>query len=243
MASEEPRSALVTGASSGVGRAVASALARVMTHVYVVGRNECRLAEAAEEVEAHGAEAIPVVADLTSETDIADLVAAVYRRSDGVDVLVHAAGIYVRGELRAATLDALDDQYRTNVRAPYQLTQELLPALTRRHGDVIFVNSTQGLNGRAGIGQYAATQHARRAIADSFREEINVAGVRSTTLHLGRTATPMQESIFAERGQSYERQLLIQPEDVAEVIVAVIALPKRTQLASLILLPTHKWVD
>src|SRR6185437_6495109 len=114
-----------------------------------------------------------------------------------------------------------------NVRAPYELTQAMLPALIRRRGDVVFLNSTQGLTASGGIGQYAATHHAMRAVADSLRAEVNTAGVRITTLHIGRTASPLQERIHAVEGRAYDQQALIQPEDVADLVVAAVGLPKR----------------
>ncbi|MGH3927674.1 MAG: SDR family NAD(P)-dependent oxidoreductase, partial [Pseudonocardiaceae bacterium] len=157
-----------------------------------------------------------------------------------LDILVHAAGVYRRAQMAESTIADLDDQYRTNVRAPYQLTQAMLPALFRQGSDVVFINSTRGLSAGAGLGQYSASQHAVKAVADSLRAEINTHCVRVTTVHLGRTATPLQESILAVEGRSYKPERLIQPEDVADVVVAVITLPRRAQVTSVTLWPTEK---
>lgn len=240
MASDDPRAAVVTGASSGIGRAVACALAPVTGHLCLVGRDEGRLADAAKEAHRHGAHVFPFPADLTNEQRVRELATEIEQQFGGLDILVHSAGSYARGEMRSASLQALDDQYRANIRAPYELTQVLLPALIRRQGDVVFVNSTQGLNGSGGVGQYAATQHATRAVADSLRAEVNAAGVRVLTLHLGRTATPCQEHIHVAEGRAYEPQALIQPEDVGDLVVAAVCLPKRAQVTTMTIWPTRK---
>ena len=72
-----------------------------------------------------------------------------------------------------------------------------MPLLISRQGDVVFINSTQGVAASGDVGQFAATQHAMRGVADSLRAEVNGDGVRVTTLHVGRTATQRQERIFA----------------------------------------------
>jgi len=240
MAADDRRAAVVTGASSGIGRAVARALAPVAGHLCLVGRDEGRLADAAKEARQHGAHVFPFLADLTCAQRVRELATEVEQRFGGLEILVHSAGSYARGDLRSASLQALDDQYRANVRAPYELTQVLLPALIRRQGDVVFLNSTQGLSGTGGVGQFAATQHATRAIADSLRAEVNALGVRVMTLHLGRTASPRQEHIHAMEGRAYEPQTLIQPEDVADLVVAAVRLPKRAQVTTLTIWPTRR---
>ena len=84
----------------------------------------------------------------------------------------------------------------------------------------MFLNSTQGLAASRGVGQYAATQHAMRAVADSLREEVNEQGVRVLSLFLGRTAGNLQRAIFAMEGRPYAPERLIQPGDVAEAVLA-----------------------
>ena len=79
----------------------------------------------------------------------------------------------------------LTGQFAANVQAPYALLQAALPLLRAASGQVVFLNSTQGLTASPEVGQYAATQHALRAIADSLREEVNEQGIRVTSIFLG----------------------------------------------------------
>ncbi len=234
------RTGLVTGASGGIGRAIAVALATRGAQIWVVGRDGARLGATVGEIRARGGAVVPVIADVTRSQWIDDLVAQVGRDFSCLDILVHASGLYRRAPMAESTIEDFDNHYRTNVRTPYQLTQAMLPALSRQGGDVIFINSTQGLSAGAGLGQYSAAQHAVKAIADSLRAEINTDYVRVTTVHLGRTATPLQETIFAAEGRSYRPECLIQPEDVADVVVTAVTLPRRAQLTSVTLWPTKK---
>ncbi|HET8643294.1 MAG TPA: SDR family NAD(P)-dependent oxidoreductase [Pseudonocardiaceae bacterium] len=233
------RSAMVTGASGDIGRAIAVALAARGAQVCVAGRDERRLAETVSAVEAHGRPAVALACDLTEPSRVEQLAELVATAHGGLEVLVHSAGSYQRGDLATSSVADLDAQYRVNVRLPYLLTQAVLPMLVRGRGDIVFVNSTQGLSASAGVGQYAATQHAKRAVADSLRAEANRAGVRVTTLHVGRTATTLQERIFASEDRPYPPDTLIQPEDLGELVVAAVTLPRRAQVTTLTVWPTQ----
>jgi NADP-dependent 3-hydroxy acid dehydrogenase YdfG len=233
------RAALVTGASGGIGKAIALALAAGGADVCAVGRDERRLADTVNAVAAHGTAAVSLAADLTENGRIDQLVDLVGRRLGGLDVLVHSAGIYSRGPLAESGIQELDAQYQANIRLPYRLTQVALPLLVSRRGDVVFINSTQGLAAGGEVGQFAATQHAMRGVADSLRAEVNRDGVRVLTLHVGRTATERQERIYAGENRPYTPESLIQPEDVADIVVCAITLPRRAQVTTLTVWPTR----
>ncbi|MDB5406428.1 MAG: short-chain dehydrogenase/reductase [Rhodospirillales bacterium] len=241
MTSLSGRLAVVSGASSGIGRACAIALAAAGADLLLLGRDEERLREAAAAARdlPATASATYLAADLTDD-GAASAVAELAAKAGGAAVLVHSAGIYERAALAEAAIEAFDRQYRANIRAPYRLTQALLPQLVQRQGDIVFINSTQGLAAAPGIGQFAATQHAMKAVADALRGEINDSGVRVMTLHAGRTATPRQARIFSGEGRDYRPELLMQPEDVAAMVVATIALPRSAEVTSIALRPMRK---
>jgi NADP-dependent 3-hydroxy acid dehydrogenase YdfG len=113
--------------------------------------------------------------------------------------------------------------------------------LVRAHqGQIVFVNSTAGLNARANVSQFAATQHALRAVADSLREEINQDGVRVVSVYPGRTATPGQAKIHSIEGKAYAPERLMQPEDVASVVVTALTLPRTGELTDVRVRPMLK---
>lgn len=229
---------LVTGAGGDIGRATATVLAGLGATVGLVGRSVEELRRTAEGLPTEG-HAFPT--DLTRADDLEVLVSAVGDRfDDRLDVLVHCAGVYERGGMDVSSVAELDRMYASNVRAPYALTQQLLPLLRRQRGHVVFVNSTQGLHAGSGTGQFAATQHALRAVSDSLREEINSDGVRVLTLHVGRTAGARQEKIFREDGLDYAPELLLQPADVAGMIAHCVASPRTVEVTSLTMRPAIK---
>lgn len=235
------RTSVVSGASGGIGRATAVALAAQGARLCLLGRDRDRLDRVQSEVRAAGGPPpIAVVGDLTDADHVTEVVATVEQRFGGLDLLALCAGEYRRADVGGATLRDLDELYRANVRAPFQLIQLLLPALAKNKGDVVLVNSTQGTSATAGLGQYAATQHSTKALADSLRAEVNSDGIRVTTLHIGRTATALQERIFAGEGRAYRPESLIQPADVAQLIVTAVTLPKQTQLINATLWPTER---
>jgi short-subunit dehydrogenase len=189
----------------------------------LVGRRLERLEAVAKGLQ-EMARVIVYQADLTLDDKIRELSAYLHEEFGHVDLLIHSAGAISLGRLEAAPIEDLDSQYRTNVRAPYLLTQALLPMIRSRQGQIVFINSSAGLNARAELAQYAATKHALKAIADSLREEINDDGVRVLSVFLGRTATPMQASVHEMEGREYHPERLMQPEDVATVVINALSL-------------------
>src|SRR5204863_686602 len=155
------------------------------------------------------------------------------QRFEQVDVLVLSAGEHARGRFEDASVGQFDDLYRSNLRAPFRLVQCLLPLIRAARGQIFFINSSVGLNAPAEAGQFAATQHAVKALADSLRQEINADGVRITNVFLGRVATPRQEGIYATQGWGYQPELLLQPEDVARMVVVAASLPSTAEVTEI----------
>jgi NADP-dependent 3-hydroxy acid dehydrogenase YdfG len=222
--------ALVTGASSDIGSAISHSLADTGVHVIASGRDETKLSLVAR---GRGSEIDIAAADLTTVSG-RDAVRGMVAQRGRLDVLVLGSGIYER----SAEADALRRQLVANVEAPYQLLQAVLPYLVASKGQVIFINSTQGLSASPGVGQFAATQHAMRAIADSLRGD--ALGVRVTSLFLGRTATARQQAIFAMEKRPYTPELLIQPADVANMVTSLRMLPRTCEVMEITMRPSVK---
>src|SRR5262245_15337269 len=178
---------LVTGASSGIGRAVAIELARSGARLWVVGRSRARLeqalcaaADSAQSITAHQS-------DFESREEVGALAVRLLEELDGLDIFVHCAGMISLGTVEAASAVDFDRLYSVNLRAPYVLTQALLPRLRKSHGQVAFLNSTAGLRANPNASQYSATKHGLKALADSLRDEVNKDGIRVLTVFSGRT--------------------------------------------------------
>jgi short-subunit dehydrogenase len=231
---------LVTGASSGIGKAISLALADQGTAMCLVGRNLGKLEAVAEDVRLSASIAHCILADLEKEEDIIDLVEHVDNYVGQVDILIHCAGCIALGAIETADISELDRQYKINIRAPYLLTQLFLPALRAQHGQIVFVNSSAGQTASANAGQYAATKHALRAIADSLRKEVNSYGIRVLSVYPGRTATPMQGAIHEVEGKTYNPERLMQPNDVAAVVVNALKLSRTAEVTDVHVRPFLK---
>jgi NADP-dependent 3-hydroxy acid dehydrogenase YdfG len=234
------QAAVVAGATSDVGRAVCLSLAAAGAQLCLLGRDPSTLDELAKSMRGFTNKVSTYPVDLTSDTSVTEVAARLGRDPGRVDVLVHSAGVFEMGPHGSAAIFNLDRQYQTNVRGPYLLTQALLPLLRACRGQIVFVNSTVGLEARAGVGQYASTQHALRAIADALRAEVNSDGVRVLSVYLGRTATARQARIFQLEGRPYAPELLIQPDDVAEMVLATLRLPRTAEVTEIRMRPLVK---
>jgi len=157
-----------------------------------------------------------------------------------VDILVHSAGVISLGQVETTSVKDFDWQYSVNVRAPYILTQALLSMIRACQGQIVFINSTAGRIAAAGVSQYAATKHAFKALADSLRGEVNGDGIRVLSVFVGRTATPMQAAVHEMEGRPYHPERLLQPEDVAAVVINALSLPRSAEVTDISIRPLTK---
>jgi len=231
--------AVVTGASSGIGRALALALATEGARLVLVGRRREALADVVRQVRTLGGHARAVEADLGSD-DLPTMARRLERELATADMLIHSAGSIVLGGVGATPVDALDEQYRVNLRAPYVLTQALLSLLAESRGQIVFVNSSAVFNPRASVAAYCATKAALQALADSLRDEVNSLGIRVLSVYPGRTASPMQAAICGAEGREYRPERLLQPEDIAASVVAALALPRTAEVTDIRVRPMLK---
>jgi NADP-dependent 3-hydroxy acid dehydrogenase YdfG len=231
---------LVTGATGGIGRAIASSLAAAGMTLALAGRDARSLETLVSQIQRAGVRAESFRADISRVEDVGILASEVKNKLGACDVLVHAAGVFRMGPISQASVEELDTLYQTNVRGPYALTQALLPMLVARRGQIVFINSTVGLAARAGIAAYAASKHALKAIADSLREEVNPLGVRVISVYPGRTATPQQEKIYEQEGRPYQPELLLQPEDIAKAVLNALTMPRTAEVTDINIRPMQK---
>lgn len=234
----ENTTAVVTGASSGIGRATAKILVRAQARVALVGRRQSILEDLATEC---GPLASAYPCDMTDDAQLRTLAAAIRADFSGVDILVHSSGIIKLGNTETSPVADLDSQYAANVRAPYVLTQLLLPLLRERSGQIVVVNSSiTRAHNTAGRGSYAASQHAVHAMANALRDEVNEHGVRVTTIFPGTTATQRQIDLHEISGKRYDPDRMLQPDDVAEAILFALTIGRTAEVTDLYLRPMLK---
>jgi len=225
--------AVVTGATSGIGKTLALFLAAQGTEVWLVGRRKEVLEEVAMQAQALGSRGHACSLDLTCDYDVRNLGEKLEREARRLNILVLCGGTIVHGPQAEFSLADLDLMYRSNLRSYYGLLQTTLPILRKVQGQIVFVNSTAGLRSGVNAALYSATQHAFRSTADSLREEVNPDGIRVLSVYLGRVATPRTEKTFAKEGRPYKPELLVQPEDVAEMVIHSLRLPRTAEVTDM----------
>jgi len=238
------KTALVTGASSGIGRAAAVALAAAGAQVALVARRADRLSELAAQIEAGGGKALARPADVTEEADASQAVADTVDHFGGLDILVNAAGMTQVGKVENANLDDWRYVLELNFWASLYTSRAAIPALKKDGGDIVNISSTAGRRAvGATFGPYAASKFALTAFNESLRAEVTLAGIRVCIIEPGATATEIHEHIKDDKVREFTRQHVekdgaMQPEDVAAAIVFAVALPPRVNISQLVIRPS-----
>jgi NAD(P)-dependent dehydrogenase (short-subunit alcohol dehydrogenase family) len=213
----EGQRALVTGATSGIGRAVALALARDGAEVLVHGRDAARGAETVKEITAAGGEASFLAADLGDAAGVQRLASD----AGDVDILINNAGIALFGPTAEFDVAAFDKMFASNVRAPFFLVAAIAPGMAARgHGSIVSLSSMAGGVGLVGGAAYGASKASLEAMTRAWAAEYSASGVRVNAIAPGPvyTPTPSGPEFITALGETTPMQRASQPEEIAEVI-------------------------
>jgi NAD(P)-dependent dehydrogenase (short-subunit alcohol dehydrogenase family) len=182
-------SAIVTGASSGIGRACARRLAADGYHILAVGRDEAALASVCDEIAAAAGSAEWLLADVTAEDAPAAIVSRAQTSAGGIDVLVNAAGIIASAPVAETTDAGWDAMMDLNVRAPFRLIREAASALIARRGAVVNVSSVAGLRAFPGVAAYCVSKAAVDQLTRVAALDFAASGVRVNAVNPGVVVT------------------------------------------------------
>jgi 3-hydroxy acid dehydrogenase / malonic semialdehyde reductase len=235
MTSHSYRTALVTGASSGIGRAIAQRLVRDGLQVYALGRDAKALDALASECSVTS-----IALDLQDTTPLREL----FKRVE-IDVVVNNAGLLPAiakfGESQLTDIDRMID---INLRAPLRLAHMALDGMTRRRrGHLLFVGSSAGRFPHPNTAVYGATKAAISMFCDSLRCDLLGTKVRVTEIAPGRVQTSLYRTALGAEGANeklYDAYRSIQPENIAELIATAIALPDAVDVSRMEIFPTDQ---
>ncbi len=210
--------ALVTGASSGIGRATVLALAQCGAHVALAARSVDKLDEVAEEVRRLGRQALAVPTDVRRRADVSRLVRQTLATWGRIDILVANAGAYIRTPVPAMRVEHFEESFQVNFYGALYLIVESLPAmLERRQGHIVLISSMDAQKGMPLDAPYVAAKYALRGLGEVMRQELRPYGIFVTTVFPGRVDTPLIDYLDVPRISAK-----IPPANVAKAIVRAV---------------------
>lgn len=226
--------AFITGATSGIGRAMALVLSGAGYDVYAVGRSKAAL----EELRAARPGITPIAVDITDREAVEAVVADLH-----IDVLINNAGIMPPlGNFADMAMADIDATLEVNLNAAVVLTRLVVPQMRERQsGHVLFTGSVAGHAPFANIAVYSATKAAISGFAASLRADLSPYGVRVTEIVAGRVETPLYKDILdaAARAAMYGGNVVVQPDDVAKMVLALLSLPASADVTRFDIVPTR----
>jgi NAD(P)-dependent dehydrogenase (short-subunit alcohol dehydrogenase family) len=194
MADMTGKVAIVTGASSGIGRATAMKFAAAGMKTALVARRADELAELEGTIRKQGGQAKGIAADVTRTGDVDRVVSETAAAFGGIDVVVNAAGIIANGTIENTTVDAWDYMFSVNARAPFYLMQRAMPYLIERQGNVVNVSSVTGVRAFPGVLAYCSSKAALDQMTHCVALEVASKGVRVNAINPGVTITMLHRS-------------------------------------------------
>ena len=226
--------AFITGATSGIGRAMAVSLSEAGYDVYAVGRSKVAL----EELRAAGRNITPIADDVTDRKAVEEIVADL-----NIDVLINNAGMMPPlGNFADIEISDIDATLEVNLSAAIMLTRLVVPRMRDRgSGHILFTGSAAAHTAFANIAVYSAAKAAISGFAAALRADLSQFGIRVTEIVAGRVETQLYKDILdpESRAAMYAGNVAVQPEDVAQMVVALLALPARADVTRFDIMPTR----
>jgi len=229
--------AVITGATEGIGRAIAQALGARGTRIAICARSADRVSQCVTDLERHGARAVGAACDVSDEASVTGFASFVSANLGPVDILVNNAGVGHMAPVDEMPCAQFDETMAVNVRGPFLMTRAFLRDMKQRHrGHIVNIVSLAGRNGLANGSAYSASKHAMLGFSKSLMLELRHDGIRVVAVCPGSVVTRFFDKSGIEL-QNPERKL--RPEDVAQTVLTALELPERALVSELDVRPTN----
>jgi 3-oxoacyl-[acyl-carrier protein] reductase len=231
----EGKIALVTGASRGIGLAVARKLGRLGAKVSLCARDAKRLEVAAGELQSDGTNTLAVASDVTRPDEVAAFVAKTLRSLGPIEILVNNAGIGYFGPTHQADESIWDSVLDTNLKSVFLTSKAVAPGMIeRRSGHIINIASLAGKNAFAGGGIYCASKWGLLGLTECMAEDLRPHGIRVSAICPGTVATDFSPHAGKDPAK------MLQPEDIAHVVELIVTQAPQSFISEVLLRPTQK---
>ncbi len=231
----EGRVALVTGASRGIGRAIAQTLGRMGAMLSLCARDTQKLQSVRHDLEAEGARVLALLADVSRPEDIKSLVQTTERSLGSIEILVNNAGIGHFAPIQESSEEDWDATLDTNLKAVFLLSKAVAPGMiSRRSGHIINIASLAGKNAFAGGSIYCASKWGLLGLTQCAAEDLRPYGIRVSAVCPGSVATDFSPHSGKDPGK------MLQPEDVAHAVEMILTQAQQSFISEVLLRPTQK---
>jgi NADP-dependent 3-hydroxy acid dehydrogenase YdfG len=239
------RRALVVGASSGIGAAIARTFAGAGADVVAAGRRLDRLGQVVERSSGLPGTVTPLALDVADERSARDGVATAARRLGGLDVVVNNAGVMLSSPVEGADPTEWERMTRTNLLGTMHVSHAALPHLVASRGTLVQTSSTSGRKATAGSGVYAATKHGVNAFSEALRQEVAPKGVRVVLVEPGMVDTELSSHLTDPAMRALAAQIageirVLDPQDVADAVLFAVTRPPHVAVNEILIRPTEQ---
>jgi len=236
------KSAIITGGSTGIGRALAVLLAGRGAQVMICGRNRAELDETLRILDERGGDAKGVVADVSKSSDVAMLFDSADDWMGPADVVVNNAGV-AAGDVAATDVDSIEYVVSTNLLGVMYCTHHALQRMCPRgSGVIVNIGSMSADVREGGSSVYVATKSGMQGFSAALRKEVSEAGIRVVHVEPGATGTDMDETPPAQQPEKESRAELLKAEDVALVVLGALCMPARADVVEIALRPSRQLI-
>ena len=230
------KSAIISGGGTGIGRAIAIALAKEGVKVVLCGRREAPLDEVVQEVLGIGGQALGVQADVSDEKDIDRVVNSAMDVFGSIDILVNNAGIGGGGAIHNHSVREWDEILAVNLRGPFLMSRAVLPSMrSKRSGHIVNISSESGLEYYPEDGAYGISKHALNVLGEYIQRENQELGIRVDTICPGMVVTEMTQG-----SQGLDETKGLYPEDISDLVVWLLTRRKNIKIGKPVLIQTMK---
>jgi len=232
--------ALVTGASRGIGRAVANRLAKQGADVVITGRTESDLREVEKEILSSGRKALVAVGDATNEMDVRSAVEGAVNKFGRIDILVNNVGIGAYKSFTSTSVSEYDQMVAENLKSTFLFTRFVIPVMVKQHyGQLITISSQSGKQGYAGEALYVGTKFFQMGMMESLDRELLEQNIKVSVVCPGSVNTYFALGAGRQKGDPALQQYL-SPEEVAESVNFVAAQPWKSYIMEIDLRPVNE---